>query len=108
MILVAIYRHRIARIGHCHVPFVGEFIQSLLTALRFFARTVQLLLVRVHVLHHVILTNKALAALDARERLTSAMQAHVTSQIGLVIELFRTLLALERFVATVFSDMFLV
>lgn len=47
-------------------------------------------------LHHVILADELLAALLASVWFFAAMQTQMPSQIGFVIELLRTLLALER------------
>lgn len=96
-------RHGIIRVGHAHV---GD--QPLLTALVLLSGPVQLLFVCVHVLYHVILADESLATLDARERLATGVQAHMSSQVRLVVECLRTLLALEWFFSRMLCYMLLV
>lgn len=46
--------------------------------------------VRFEVLHHVVLSNETLSASITGVRLFASVQAHVPSEVGLVVELLRT------------------
>lgn len=53
--------------------------------------------------HHVILAYETLVAYFTNVRFCAGVQTHVSSQIGFMIELFNTLVALEWLVAIVFG-----
>lgn len=57
-------------------------------------------------LHHVILADEALATLVAGIGLGAAVQTHMTSQVGLVVERLRAFLTFEGLVTTVLRFMF--
>lgn len=59
------------------------------------------LLVRLEMLHHVVLPDETLTAIITGVRLFASVEAHVPSEVGLVVELLRTDLALVRLVAGV-------
>lgn len=63
------------------------------------------LLVRLEVLHHVILPDETLAAIITGVGLFAGVQAHVPSEVRLVVELLRANLALVRFFAGVLLQM---
>lgn len=60
-----------------------------------------LLAVRLEVLEHVVLADEALAALLASEGLLAGVEAHVATQVRLMIELLRAHLAFIRLIARV-------
>ena len=67
----------------------------------------RLLLVRVGVLHHPVLSDETLSAHVARERFFAGVQAHVSSQVCLVVELLGAHLALVRLVPRVLCHVLL-
>ena len=67
----------------------------------------RLLLVSVRMLHHPVLPDEAFPARVAGERLLAGVQAHVPSEVGLVVKLLRAHLALVRLVASVLRQVLL-
>lgn len=62
---------------------------------------VVLLLVRLEVLHHMVLSDESLAASITGVWLFASVEAHVPSEVSFVVELLRTYLALVRLVTSV-------
>ena len=66
-----------------------------------------LLLVRVRVLHHPVLSDETLSTHVTRKRFFAGVQAHVSSQVCLVVELLRAHLTLVRLVSRVLCHVLL-